>query len=95
MNKSLCTINYFNLRQFSKYLAESVLRSLRSKEVQGKTFTEIWDCKRHLLDSLGLIRDYRGSPTSTIFIAIGIKSVLVEFSIIGYVLKFILLSGSY
>ena len=44
--------------------------------------------------------DYRGSPTSTvststiststIFIAIGIKSVLVEFSRIGYVVKFVL-----
>ena len=38
---------------------------------------------------------YRGSPTSTvststIFIAIGIKSVLVEFSRIGYVVKFVL-----
>ena len=43
---------------------------------------------------------YRGSPTSTVFtstiststnfIAIGIKSVLVEFSRIGYVVKFVL-----
>ena len=48
--------------------------------------------------------NYRGSPTSTvststiststIFIAIGIKSVLVEFSRIGYVVKFVLCSGS-
>ena len=44
--------------------------------------------------------DYRGSPTSTvstsaiststIFIAIDIKSELVEFSRIGYVVKFVL-----
>ena len=46
------------------------------------------------------VSEIRGSPTSTvststiststIFIAIGIKSVLVEFSRIGYVVKFVL-----
>ena len=99
--KNFLQFNYSEL--FNKHAANLVLfKKIFLPTCLIRTYTFIYFQGKFLPTRL---LEYRGSPTSTvststiststIFIAIGIKSVLVEFSRFCYVVKFVLVEIDY